>query len=485
MATATTELTSHLPDLSDGALGAFCEDISGMFGVEVTCERRHVGTETVADLRRRFKKLSVVHVVQAEGILDGTLHLFFDQGGLFTLSGVIVMLPERRILEEIKRGSIADAENLQDAAREVGNLLVGSWDRVFREDCRGHKHFVKKSTVIGKPNEAAAEVELSEDEQVLLVVYEMTVDPYPSFTCAAVFPQRLLPDSAAGASEPAGEAEAPAPEAARQDDENVVDAESEKAPSATPPSQETPAERDATLEAQDDGKKPATSAEPPGDDANAPKAGAPRADGDVQDAAVETTRQGDEAEIFGLAGGSDPVFLDPSYVQTRPSSTDGAVAELLRTPAAEIMQKNVVWGSPEDSVQDTIAAMQQHDTGYVLVGQNGVLEGLVSGSNILGAVSLYLRPMFAKYRRSEDEATLNVKIKWIMSRPVRTVRPDTPLSRMMEMICHHGGHCLPVVNEKAEVQGIVTVLDVFMHVLNADGSFSWKGPVSQAPPFLV
>jgi hypothetical protein len=161
----------------------------------VSCRkaRKHVGTETVEELRGRFKNLSVVHLVGAEGILDGTFYLFFDQGGLFALSGVIVMLPERRILEEVKRGSMADAENLQDAAREVGNLLVGSCDRIFREDCPGHKHFVKKSTIVGKDEDDA----VSEDDEVRVAVYEMTVDPYPSFTCAAVFPQALLPADAA------------------------------------------------------------------------------------------------------------------------------------------------------------------------------------------------------------------------------------------------------------------------------------------------
>jgi len=149
------------------------------------------------------------------------------------------------------------------------------------------------------------------------------------------------------------------------------------------------------------------------------------------------------------------------------------------------MQKDVVWAGPDDTVQDVIAKMQQHNTGYVLVGRNGVLEGLVSSSNILGAVSLYLRPMFAKWRRPEDEATLGVKVKWIMSRPVRTVRPDATVAALIESLRRCGGRCLPVVDAAGNVLGIVTVFDILLRLLAAEGNGSWQGRPPQAPALLI
>ena len=94
MAVAATDIQSGLTELCDGAFEAFCSDIGGMFDANMTCERQEVGTGTVTDLQKRFKKLAAVHHIEATGTLDGTFHLFFDQGGLFVLSGVIVMLPE-------------------------------------------------------------------------------------------------------------------------------------------------------------------------------------------------------------------------------------------------------------------------------------------------------------------------------------------------------------------------------------------------------
>jgi CBS domain-containing membrane protein len=188
------------------------------------------------------------------------------------------------------------------------------------------------------------------------------------------------------------------------------------------------------------------------------------------------------AQSGGASRGSGFAFLDAAYVQSPPQA---GLAEFLGLSAADVMEKEVVWAAPEDTVQDVIAKMQQHNVGYVLIGVNGVLEGLVSGSSILGAVSLYLRPMFAKWRRPQDDATLGVKVKWIMSRPVRTVRPDATMAGVIESMRRCGGRCLPVVDAKGAVQGIVTVFDILLRMLESDNSVSWKGRPPQAPPLMI
>ena len=151
MTTLAPDIIARTTELTDTAFDSFCEDIAGMFGIELKCERRQASLETVQSLNTHFKKLAAVHVVQGRGALDGQFQLMFDQGGLFILSGVVVMLPQSRILEEVKRGTTESVEHLKDSAQEVGNLLVGSWDRVFRAGCRGHQHFLKAATSIGKP----------------------------------------------------------------------------------------------------------------------------------------------------------------------------------------------------------------------------------------------------------------------------------------------------------------------------------------------
>jgi CBS-domain-containing membrane protein len=146
---------------------------------------------------------------------------------------------------------------------------------------------------------------------------------------------------------------------------------------------------------------------------------------------------------------------DPSV--TAPNSTDTVSAIC----AKDIMQKDVPWGSPEDSVQQTITKMQQHNANYIMIGQNDVLEGIVSKSDLKGATSPYLRPEFAKWRRPLDDATLQIKVRWIMSKPVHTIKEETSFAAIMENMCQSSVRCLPVVDQQGKVQGIVTVFDIF------------------------
>jgi CBS-domain-containing membrane protein len=96
-----------------------------------------------------------------------------------------------------------------------------------------------------------------------------------------------------------------------------------------------------------------------------------------------------------------------------------------------------------------------------MVGQDGVLEGIVSKSDLTGAISPYMRPAFAKWRKPLDDATLQIRIKWIMSKPVRTIRPETSLAAIMENMLQLGVLCLPVVDQQGKVQGLVAEANIF------------------------
>jgi CBS domain-containing protein len=505
MTVVPADTQAHTAELCDSAFGAFCEDMSSMFGIDFSWDRQGVRTGPVRDLWKPAKKLGVTHQIQATGAVNGTFHLCFDQAGLFVLCGVIVMLPEARILQEVKSGSTEDAKNLQDAAREVGNLLVGSWDRVFRENCSGHKHFVKKSTFLGKPWEDPEKAGPVPDEEVLLASYELTVGSYPSFSCAAIFPKALgigfeaASDAAASqgqaddepADEPTRAAQPAQPAPAAKPDARAKPASPDdaKAGSPAPPKRQDSPIRE-TVPSKDEARTEAV----PDDGVVVPPIAVAKTDvTTVQPETIESipnpTEEADEARwqtvvqeslkgfesIHAGQGGGDPgrMFDGPT------------VLSLLHSPVAAIMTQDVAWADPDDTVQQCIAKMQQQDCRYVLVGRKGALEGIVSISNIQAALSPYLRPLFAKWRRPEDDATLTIKVKWIMSRPVRTVTPQTTIEGVIESMFHHGSRCLPVVNSEGVVQGIVTVFDILARVIEADPASSWKGKPRQSPPLLL
>lgn len=415
MTATQAEIESRAIELAKGGFEAFCKDISGMFGVSMSCTAQETVVETIKGLSERFTKLVAVNSVTAEGVLEGTFQLVFDQGGLFTTAGVIVMLPERNILAEIKRGTIEDLESMKDAIKETGNLLVGAWDRVFREGLEGHGHFEQTDVFIGEawdnPQDA---IGLAGDEECICVPFEMIIDRYPAFTCGVIYPKSIFEGAAEGA---AGQSDS--------------------------------AESDGDEEGQE--------------------ANAADADGSTeQEAASDDSKHQDGSARAGRSF----------------SIGQGGLSDLLDARAEEIMDTEVVWLGPEDSVQNALTAMQEHNVGHLMVGVDGVLEGIVSNSNIAGAVSPYLRPVFAKWRRPIDDATLNIKVKWIMTRPVHTVRSDSPVAVVIEDMRQFGTRCLPVVDEDGKICGLVSTFDI-LTVLNGSSDISSRGKVVQAPAMAV
>jgi CBS domain-containing protein len=133
--------------------------------------------------------------------------------------------------------------------------------------------------------------------------------------------------------------------------------------------------------------------------------------------------------------------------------------------AKDIMQKDVLWASPEESVQQALGKMRQYRAAYVMVGRDNMPAGIVSKSDLMAAVSPYLRPVFAKWRRPLDDATLNIKIKWAMTKRVRTIPPEVPLIAILENMRRFRKRCLPVMDRNGKVQGLVTVFDIFQALL--------------------
>jgi CBS domain-containing protein len=611
MTEVLTQVESKAAELSSQAFKAFCEDISGMFGVPMQCGPGQITTETVADLEKRFGKLAAVNLVKAQGALEGTFQIVFGRKGLFILAGLITM-PEQmtsllekcvvpaQIQQNIKSGTTKEAQAVSDSLSEAGNLLVGSWDRIFREQLEGHKHFVQSDVFIGEPWDNPEEkLGLTRDEKFTLVCVEITVTHYPPFTCGAVFPDAVFgktkndenvkteaeaeekteADAQAQAeaeakakveaeekakaeaeveaeaknedeeetkdepqAEAKGEGEEKAkdePQAEAKDEgEEKTESEGEEETKDEPQAEakdeseektesegEEKAKDEPQAEAKDEGEEkakdepqaeakdeseekteseeeakdePQAEAKDEGEEkteieiesqaeteekaeAESKEEDSDQADAEeVKDTAKEEAAATDESREPTSGQVSEAIQKMADSVTVLP---DQAVSISLATPASSIMRKDVVWSSPNDSVQQALTKMQQQDAGYLMVGTDGALEGIVSNSNITGAISPYLRPVFTKWRRPLDDASLNIRIKWVMSRPVRVIKPQTPLGAIMENMAQSGSRCLPVADEQNKILGLVTVFDIF-ELLNRNANVSSAGKVAQAPPLV-
>lgn len=514
MATAQTDVESQTIELSTEAFDAFCEDISGMFSIDMQCSQQQSCTETIKGLQKRFKKLAAVNSVKSEGALGGNFRIVFDKEGLFTLAGIIVMQPEQKILDNIKQGSAKDAEDISDAVGEAGNLFVGSWDKIFREGLEGHGHFVQTNSFIGNPWDNPEEkIGLSSDEEFLFVPYEMTIGSYPAFNCGVIFPKTIFSetsvsdDKTTAAPEDEKSQEEPQEEpknsqdAAEKDDSEEPDAtgknNSKKSKSQPPAAEKAVETGDETAEQtietdqKTSGENQAEAEEPPAQQAEntaeqsseaSTKTNADNTDTAASDNAdeLEQLETAEPAEETEPATG--PVSETIQKMAQSSTGLPGAAGlKSLAMSAKDIMQKDVLWANADDSIQQALTKMQQADVGYMMVGTDGQLDGIVSTFDIAAALSVYLKPMFAKWRRPIDDATLQIKIKWIMTRPVHTIKPDTLLTEIMENMRQSGLRCLPVVDQQGSTVGLVTVFDIFNKLLNTNSGLSTAGKTPQAP----
>jgi CBS domain-containing protein len=533
MTTSQTEIESQVTELSAMAFEAFCADISVMFGLEAQCKQRQAAAETVEDLNKYFEELAAVVSVEAEGTFDGTFHLVLDRAGLFTLAGITFPLTQEQILKKTKDGSTEDAEALSNALADAAKVLIEAWDKLFHEKFPGHDQFLKTNTFIGNPWEKPQEnIGLSADEKFLSVLCEMTVGPYPTFNCAAIFPKTIFAGPTEQQAEPQEKTDSEAedkPEQAAQIEsedkaEEITEGESDQ--EAEPQAEENPATSpEENTESTAEGQTKAEEAEPQAEEETQPQneeetepqaqdKTEEKAESQAEEAQAEAeeqtepaaVEQGDETDTDSADEPVDEkVPTDESKEQpvsktirnmtsspaVLPGETDQpAAAENvpvrsdavpLTTSAEDVMQKNIGWIAPENSVQDALTMLQQNDAGYLMVGSDRKLEGIVSRSDINGALSPYLQPMFAKWRRPLDDATLQIKIKWIMTRTIRTVNPDTPLAAVMEIMCQFGWRALPVIDQQGTVRGLVTVFDIFRALLKADPNTSVVGNPIQAP----
>jgi acetoin utilization protein AcuB len=132
------------------------------------------------------------------------------------------------------------------------------------------------------------------------------------------------------------------------------------------------------------------------------------------------------------------------------------------------MHTQVHWVSVDDTVNQAQTKMQEIGVSYLLVGDGSRLEGIVTRSDLASAASIYLRPIFSKWRRPEDDATLQIRLKWIMSKQIYSVKPETPIDNVAHLTCKYDISCLPVVDVQGQVLGVVTTKDVFKGFVNKD-----------------
>jgi len=544
MTTSETISESKAVELSAESLKAFCQHIERKFGTHVNWRQKEVISGSIDRFEDHFKNLVAVSSIESHGVLEAGFGVLFDQRGLFIVGGVMLTVAQEKIAENARNGSTEAAEATNEGLKRAGDILADCWQKVLQKNLGQGNNVVHTKTFISKGlSETKEQPGFGSDKEAFLVEYEMAIEPYPPFKCGVIFGRDIFGvssqddaveasgekqeddsraaegtepvEDAAGNEEAAGQNEKAAETKdqgknleAQAVKEQQVSEQTTQAPQGGEETQQQPQTQDPADAPEGETPKQQQVSEPQGqvgETAEQPpqqvqNQSQPAEITDSEDAAQKEGDQSGtgEKETSGLgkADGKEPPTGPISetiekMVESRaelPGQTEGrqvGSGSQFNPPAGicarDIMQKEIVWISGDESVQEAISRLQQSGSGYLFIGANKTAEAIVSKSDLNAALSPYLRPIFSKWRQSLDDATLKLKVKWIMSRLVRAIKTDTPLDAVIEQISVCDGGALAVTDETGKVQGVVTVSDVFKAVAGEQGDIAVAEQPVQAP----
>jgi CBS-domain-containing membrane protein len=130
--------------------------------------------------------------------------------------------------------------------------------------------------------------------------------------------------------------------------------------------------------------------------------------------------------------------------------------EFLEYLAVDVMTREVHSVGPETTLAAAQDLFDQHEwNGIPVVKDDGELLGLVTALDLLRAFDFHEDYTFPPY-----EEIMGRPVWTVMSRDVGTVRPRTPLTRVLHKLVDTGRKSLPVVDDDRRVIGIVAREDV-------------------------
>lgn len=135
----------------------------------------------------------------------------------------------------------------------------------------------------------------------------------------------------------------------------------------------------------------------------------------------------------------------------------------------DVMTPNPACVSEKDTIRDVARIMAREDTGVVPVVDGKKVIGLITDRDIV--VRLV----------AEGKDPANARVNEAMTKSVRSVREDTAVNEVLNLMSDAEIRRVPVVNQNNEIVGIVSLGDISR--TNRDGKVGETvEKISQAPP---
>lgn len=144
--------------------------------------------------------------------------------------------------------------------------------------------------------------------------------------------------------------------------------------------------------------------------------------------------------------------------------------------AEDIMNENVIKISQNATVKELVKLLLDNKiSGVPVVNNKGVLAGIVSKADLtfkggqapfplfFGPFENYVffesKETLKKYEK-ELQKQLESKVKNIMTKDVKTVKPNTPISKLANIMIVNKINRIPVVDKKGRLVGIIARADM-------------------------
>ena len=136
----------------------------------------------------------------------------------------------------------------------------------------------------------------------------------------------------------------------------------------------------------------------------------------------------------------------------------------------DFMTPNPASVSEKDSVRQVAQIMAREDTGVVPVVDGKKVIGMITDRDIV--VRLI----------AEGKDPASARVKEAMSRQIRSVKEDTPVNDVLQLMSSAQVRRVPVVNTNNELVGIVSIGDIAMDTKETVKVGRTMEEISEAPP---
>ncbi len=123
---------------------------------------------------------------------------------------------------------------------------------------------------------------------------------------------------------------------------------------------------------------------------------------------------------------------------------------------SEVMTKDVVSVSEDQTLANLLENMRSMHFRHTPVTDDGRLVGLLTERDLLRMSTSSLLP----HRESDDFLKQRFHVRDVMTKSVATVSPSTTLKRAGTLMLEKRIGCLPVVDEKNVLVGVITTTDL-------------------------